>query len=195
MSSKYTSPSLETLASRYDFLLMDTCALLCAFRRGEKEIFHMGEKGINVIRNYIERGVKCFVTEGIIGECVDDSYWSQLYSRSLGRERRYNLSDLMKVFEEKELVLNLQPKDLPFYEEVSSCLHNFVDYENLGPIDVDLFLSALFLSKEEGKSALLISNDFKIAKLWREFMGEGKLDPRRFGFAFRIGLDVFDELC
>lgn len=194
MREEYTSKSLKTITSEYEFPIIDICALLCAFPRGMRGRLSVGMNGINLIKKYIEEGVQCYITGGVEDECLDDAYWLQLLNRRLNEEEKYNLSPLIQVFRDNGLVLNLNPKDDFLYNEMSSYLHESVNYPQLTPVDADLFLSALFSSKKRGKSSLVISNDSKIKNLWIEFKKKDKINPRRFGFALRRGLDAYELL-
>jgi len=191
---EYTSKSLKTVTSEYKFPIIDICALLWAFPRGMRGGLSVGMKGINLIKKHIEEGVRCYITGGVEDECLDDAYWIQLVNRRLNEEEKYKLSGLIQVFSDRGLVLNLNPKDDFLYNEMSPYLHESVNYPKLSPEDADIFLSALFSSKKRGDSSLVISNDSKIKNLWREFKEKNKINPRRFGFALRRGLDAYELL-
>lgn len=204
--------TLEEIAKNYKFVLIDTSAILKPIRT-DSILENLDEKlkRINIEIDSIKTLIPIFnkleniyLVPGVIREL--SNYGSHKYKKKIKnefaqRDRRkldflrakketIRLRNKFSNFcEENNRVIKLERNYLEKSEIYKEKYKEFIEIYNLSEVDYDLLITGGVLA-----NTALISNDFGIVRLWRQFLKKEKINGNKFKVFTRKELNNYEGL-
>ncbi|MBI2043372.1 hypothetical protein HYT25_03215 [Candidatus Pacearchaeota archaeon] len=202
--------SFDDIISRYNFVLLDTSALVSSLRfKRENEIVKNEEYYTDCYQSaiflfkYAEKN-KFYVTPLVLQEYLTGCRELKRIiniNQSKSEKNRYSgliqliesqcreNDNLARILDMKNKV-NLEDDEKLLYENIKRRLSWIKENYKLGEADIDFLTHGIVISRTRG-SISLVSNDFGILKAWNDFLRFTKTDKKQLGFFIRKRVDTF----
>ncbi len=207
---------LENISSNYSCVLIDNCAFQECLRYikkpqdilGKTKYYETQKESFYFWKKNIENFENLYTTLGVFNEIGNhnsekykkkikkryfhDKHPGVLKLRRVIRDKNKEERGLINYLEFLQRIINLN-KEEKMYNRFFDSYSYFKEKYGLSNVDFDFLISGGILSKTRGSSAL-ISNDFNIAKAWRNFLDLEKISKTKFDFFNRLDISVFERL-
>lgn len=193
MEDKKTSlHSLEKIASMFNYLVWDTCALVGCLGSDANEI-----NFIDLMKQHLERGGGSYVTKNVIREYTSKNYWEKKLIPLIGGQKtdiiiakRY---DLVEVFREREKILEVGEKEEEISLRIINLSPNFMVKYGISAPDFEVLIYGFVIGFER-ESAAIVSNDSKLGDSFDELGNILRGYTQTIGFITRKEKNGFEIL-
>lgn len=205
--------TLENVASQYNLVLIDTCALVSVlglerpdYIEGKIDYYTFQGKLMDFWSENIPFYSEIYSVQEVLEELTNTQKYnykkhikrngSSSYTTNLGRSiKKGNKSrrKLVNLFDEQERILKLNSVEKVVYQNLYEEYDELIAQHKLKGADFPLLISGAAISEIQSPTAI-ISNDFGIFNSYKFLMAEENLNPNQFGFFVRRGEDTFIRL-
>ncbi len=204
--------SLDQITENYDFVLVDTSALLSSMKsHGTERNGFVNHESAIFFAKHFRNNSNLYVTYSVLGEYdpTQSGYFlgygekdikggrylssKEINSIRKTKKRIKKTNRLVSTIQNENRILQLDKKEWKLYEGIEEKIRESCEGYGVGEVDKDLFISGAIIANTRGHSSL-ISNDFGIVKVWRDFLSSEGISNRQFGFFVRDSPTKFRKL-